>query len=65
MKCDNCDKEVEITYKSVGGLEFCHACAHDLGLLHRHPDNDNTFHGVGMKKRELKKHLEAYLEVKG
>ena len=60
--CDNCDKEVDKVYRSLGGLSFCHACAHHFGLSHKHPTIENTFHGVGMGKRDLKKHLKEIAE---
>jgi ribosomal protein L37AE/L43A len=37
MMCDSCGKR-EAKYRSLGGIELCHECAHDVGLVHYHKD---------------------------
>jgi len=58
VKCDSCG-EREAKYKSLGGMEFCHECAHDLGLGHKHPGIDNTVHFLDgfASNAEIQKHL--------
>ncbi len=43
INCDSCGKR-EAEYKSLGGIEFCHECAHDIGLIHYHEGIDNYPH---------------------
>lgn len=58
MKCDSCGKR-EAKFPSLGGIELCHECAHDLGLLHKHPDIEDTAHCLDgfASKEEIQKHL--------
>ena len=64
-KCDDCgEKEAEFR---GGRLEFCHECAHGIGLCHLHPDMDIDnglhFHEVNTSKEAMKPHFEAYRKL--
>jgi len=63
--CDSCGA-LGGKYSSLGGINFCHKCAHDIGLAHKHPDIDDTmhFHEAIASKEEIKQHLEAIEELK-
>lgn len=51
-------------FKSLGGASLCHKCAHELGLLHKHPDIEDTTHCLDgfASKAEIEAHLKAYRE---
>ena len=64
--CDKCGKEDQQLFPSTGGINLCHECAHDLGLLHKHPDMgiDDTMHAhCDFRKEEFEPHLKAYREL--
>lgn len=60
MKCDKCG-EREAKFSSLGGIELCHICAHDMGLGHTHPDMEivNPTHALDgfAPKEEIEAHL--------
>uniref|UniRef100_A0A6M3JGD6 Uncharacterized protein n=1 Tax=viral metagenome TaxID=1070528 RepID=A0A6M3JGD6_9ZZZZ len=43
MLCDSCGKR-KAKYRSFGGINLCHECAHDLGLVHYHEGIDTFPH---------------------
>ena len=58
-KCDSCRKR-EAKHRSLGGIELCHPCAHDMGLGHKHPDIEDTMHVVKLEGEKLQEHLAEY-----
>lgn len=66
MICTSCRKDDDTKrFKSTGGAQLCHECAHELGLLHLHPEDpdiEGTTHYLDgfFSKEEIEGHLEKY-----
>ncbi len=64
--CRDCEKK-RAEFRSIGGMELCHECAHDNGLLHYHRDMGLKSPDHFLKGRRnakiVKIHLEAYREA--
>ncbi|MCW3989142.1 MAG: hypothetical protein NWE88_03600 [Candidatus Bathyarchaeota archaeon] len=66
MRCSMCGRDDDSKrYRGRGGSQFCHDCAHGLGLLHIHPEDpyiDGGTHYLDgfFSKEEIEAHLEKY-----
>ena len=68
-RCSMClrddDSKRVVVIRSTGGAQFCHDCAHELGLLHIHPEDPDiegsTHYLDGLfSKEEIETHLKKY-----
>jgi len=66
MRCNMCLRDDDTKrYRSTGGAQLCHDCAHELGLLHTHPEDPHivgsTHYLDGLfSKEEIETHLKKY-----
>ncbi len=66
MRCNMCLRDDDTKrYRSTGGAQLCHDCAHELGLLHIHPEDPDivgsTHYLDGLfSKEEIETHLKKY-----
>ena len=66
MRCSMCGRDDDTKrYRSTGGALVCHDCAHELGLLHIHPEDPDiegsTHYLDGLfSKEEIETHLKKY-----
>jgi len=66
MRCSMCGRDDDSKrYGSTGGAQLCHDCAHELGLLHIHPEDPDIVGGTHyldgfFSKEEIEAHLKKY-----
>ncbi len=66
MRCNMCFRDDDTKrYRSTGGAQLCHDCAHELGLQHIHledPDIVGSTHYLDglFSKEEIETHLKKY-----
>lgn len=66
MRCNMCLRDDDTKrYRSTGGAQLCHDCAHEVGLLHTHPEDPyivgSTHYLYGLfSKEEIEAHLKKY-----
>jgi len=66
MRCIMCERDDDSKrYGGTGGAQFCHDCAHAVGLLHIHPEDPDIVGGAHyldgfFSKEKIEAHLKKY-----